>query len=266
MFEHFARRPRFHDLAEIHHQHTVAQKPDHGKVVRDEQVAHAGVLLQPLQQLENDDLHGNVQRRGRLVEHQEIGLDRHGAGDADAGALAARELMRKARQQLQRQAALARHRLDPRFERGAAQFAQSPQRIGNGGESGETRIDAFAGVLEHHLDAGAVAIAREYARRLERQFAGAELDAAVADVDQPGQRPHQSRLAAAGLADQSDRLALGDGETDVIDGMDFGDVLRPAGQAALKARPRAETAGGRKQLGDFGNVEQRGHAALTAGG
>ncbi len=116
--------------------------------------------------LKNDDLHRDVERRGRLVEHQKVGLDGNGAGDADAGALAAGKLVRKARQQLQRQAALARHGLDALGERLAAQFAQPAQRIGDGGESGEARIDAFAGVLKHHLDAGAVAIAGEHARRL----------------------------------------------------------------------------------------------------
>ena len=100
-------------------------QPHHGQIVRDEQIAHAEFFLQPLQQLKNDHLNRDVERRRRLVEHQKVGLDGDGAGDADAGALAARKLMRKAVQQLQRQSALARHRFDSFSERLAAQFAQA---------------------------------------------------------------------------------------------------------------------------------------------
>ncbi len=49
MFEHFAGRTGFHDLAEIHHQHAVAQQPHHRQIVRHEEVAHTEVFLQPLQ-------------------------------------------------------------------------------------------------------------------------------------------------------------------------------------------------------------------------
>ena len=95
MREHFRGRAGLDDLAEIHHQHPVAQQPHHGQIVRDEQIAHAELVLEPLQELQDDDLHGNVERRGRLVEHQKVGLDRDGAGNADAGALAAGKLMRE---------------------------------------------------------------------------------------------------------------------------------------------------------------------------
>jgi len=36
MFEDFGGGAGFDDLAEIHHQHAVAEKPHHGKIVRDE--------------------------------------------------------------------------------------------------------------------------------------------------------------------------------------------------------------------------------------
>ena len=101
----------------------------------DKQIAHAEFSLQPLQELKDDHLNGNVERSGRLVKHQKVGLDRDGARDADAGALAAGKLMRKARQQRRRQSALAGHRFDAFSQRPAAQFAQAPQRIGDGGKA-----------------------------------------------------------------------------------------------------------------------------------
>ena len=90
MLEYLGGRPGFDDFAEIHHQHAIANQPHHGKVVGNEQIAHAEFLLQPLQELKNDHLNRNVERRRRLIEHQQIRLDGDSAGDADAGALAAR--------------------------------------------------------------------------------------------------------------------------------------------------------------------------------
>ena len=160
---------------------------------------------------------------------------------------------------------MRRHGLDALGQRLAAHLAQAPQRIGDGVEGGEARIDAFAGILEHHLNARAVAIAGENARRLQRQFAGAEFYAAVADVDQARQRPHQGRLAAAGLADKADRLALVDGEADVVDGVHLREFLRAAGETPLEARQRSRSAADREQFRYVGDVKQDGHAALSVG-
>ena len=74
-------------------------------------------LLEVLQQIEHHRLHRNVERRGRLVEDDEIGLERDGARDADARLLAAGELMRKAVEQFDRQADLARQLLAARADR-----------------------------------------------------------------------------------------------------------------------------------------------------
>ncbi len=160
---------------------------------------------------------------------------------------------------------MARHLAHPLRERLAADFAQPAQRIGDGVERGEARVDAFAGVLEHHLNAGAVGIAGEDARRLARQLAGAELDLAVAHVDQPGERAHQGRLAASGLADKADGFALVDGKAHIVDGVHLGQIFGAAGKPPLEPRPRPLPAADGEQLGDFGNIEKRGHAALILG-
>ena len=41
MVEHVLGRTRFDDLAEVHHQHPVAQQPHDAEVMRHEQIAHA---------------------------------------------------------------------------------------------------------------------------------------------------------------------------------------------------------------------------------
>ena len=59
------------------------------EVVADEDIAHAVVALQLGQQREHLLLDRDVERRGRLVEHQHLRPQHHRAGDRDALALAA---------------------------------------------------------------------------------------------------------------------------------------------------------------------------------
>ena len=51
------------------------------------------LFLELAQQVDDLRLHRHVERRGRLVEHHEAGLQDHGPGDRDALALAAGELV-----------------------------------------------------------------------------------------------------------------------------------------------------------------------------
>ena len=66
----------------------------HSEVVADEQVGNAEPVLQVAHQIEDLRLHGYVERAGRLVADDEIGIRRQRAGDADALTLAAGEFMR----------------------------------------------------------------------------------------------------------------------------------------------------------------------------
>ncbi len=226
------------------------------------------LALEPLQELKDDHLHRHVKRGGRLVEHQQVRLDGNGAGNADAGALTARELMREARQQFERQAALACHLLHALRQLLAAKLAQPAQRIGNGRKRGKARVDAVAGILKHHLDAGAIAVAGEYPRGFQRQIAVAEHDAAAAGIDQARQCANERRLAAAGFADQPHRFALTDAKADIVDGVHFRYRLDAAGQTPLQPRKASWAAADREQfeqLGDFKQFSRVSHAALSAG-
>ena len=66
------------------------------KIVGDEQVGEAELLLQVLQQVDHLRLDRHVERRHRLVADDQLGLDGERAGDADALALAAGEFVREA--------------------------------------------------------------------------------------------------------------------------------------------------------------------------
>ena len=81
------------------------------QVVADEQVAEAALALEPAQEVDDLRLHREVERRGRLVEQDELRLERDGAGDRDALALAAGEFVREARGDGVGQAGVAQRRL-----------------------------------------------------------------------------------------------------------------------------------------------------------
>ena len=67
-------RPFLEHLARVHHDHPVAGFRDHAKIVGDQDDRHPELLLQPVQQLEDLRLDGHVQRGGRLIRDQELGV------------------------------------------------------------------------------------------------------------------------------------------------------------------------------------------------
>ena len=82
------------DLALQHHADPVGDAPDDAEVVGDEQDRHAEPRLQLLQQHQDLRLHGDVERCGRLVGDQQVGLVGERHRDHHALALAARKLVR----------------------------------------------------------------------------------------------------------------------------------------------------------------------------
>ena len=84
------------DLAEVHHRDLVADVAHDGQVVRDEHVREAELVLQVLEQVDHAGLDRHVERGHWLVEHEQVGVEREGARDADALALPAGELVRVA--------------------------------------------------------------------------------------------------------------------------------------------------------------------------
>jgi len=67
-----------------------------GQIVRDEQARDVEVRLNFLQQVDDLSLHGHIERRHRLVAHQDFRIQCERAGDADALALTAGKFMRVA--------------------------------------------------------------------------------------------------------------------------------------------------------------------------
>ena len=111
-------------------------------------------LLQVREQVEDLGLDRHVERADRLVEHEQLGLERQRAGDADSLPLAARELVRvtascaraprptRSKQLRDPRRAASRRR----FPTIAAARPRSSRAVMRG-------IERRVRVLEHHLDA-----------------------------------------------------------------------------------------------------------------
>ncbi len=83
-------------LAEVHHGDPIADVLDDGQVVGDEQQRQTVAGLEILEQVEHLGLHADVERRHRLVADHQARIEDERAGDGDALALSAGELVRPA--------------------------------------------------------------------------------------------------------------------------------------------------------------------------
>ncbi len=82
------------NAAEVHDGDTVGDVAHHRQVVGDKNVSEAKPLLQLHKQIDDLGLDRNVEGGDRLVADHQTGLQGQGAGDADALALPAGELVR----------------------------------------------------------------------------------------------------------------------------------------------------------------------------
>ena len=149
-------RRHLDDLAEIHDGNAMRHVLDNSQIVADEEQREAELPLQILQQVDDLRLDGDVERRDRLVAHDQFGFRGKGPGDADALALAAREFVRPAAQRVARQAHGVHQRRNLRLEFGS-RFgeAEIADRLGQDIADAHARIEAGERILEHHLDAAA---------------------------------------------------------------------------------------------------------------
>ena len=237
-------RRRLDDLAEIHDGDAVGDVLHHGEIVADEDVGEAKALLQLLHQVDDLRLDRHVERRHRLVGHDQARLDGQRAGDGDALALAAGEFVRIAPRMVGPQPyQLEQLRHARRSLLLVADQAMQPQRLAQHGTDSHARIERGVRVLEDDLQAAA---ARAHLVGVERQQVLAlEAHGAFRRLDQPQHQPADGRLAAARLAHDGERLAFFDVEVDTVDG------------AHLGADARKGTALHREVLHQSLNVEQR---------
>ncbi len=200
------------DPAEVHDGDPVAQVPDHGQVVRDQQQRQPQLGAQVLEQVQNRRLHADVERGDRLVGDQQLRLESECAGDGDSLALPAGELARVGVHCLFGEADEPEQLPGVRLDLGRRHDVVHPQQFVQHAADGEPRVERRVRVLEDHLD---LALVR--ARPAARQQLAVEPDVAPVRPLQPGQGPGQRRLARARLAHQRECLAALDREVDAVD-------------------------------------------------
>ncbi len=165
--------------------------------------------LQVAQQLDDLLLHGTVERRGRLVQHDDAGLQRRWRGRwrcAGAGRPRIRADSGCAwpgRGRPPRSASTARLSRS----RGRQRRLVHEQALGDDLADGHARRERAERVLEDQLQfacAAAASPARSSASMSARRRSGC----CPSRRQQPQQRAAERRLAGAGSADDADRLAL----------------------------------------------------------
>ncbi len=246
------RRRQLDELAEVHHGDAVRQVPDDGEVVRDEEVGETHVAAQLCEQVHDLSLNRHVERRDRLVEHDELRIERDGARHADALPLAAGEFVRIAVDPARREPHLREQLRDAALGLGAPCQAVHLERLAHDVEHAKPRIERAVRVLEHDLHRAPEAA---QVRGAGGAHVGAvEDDAARGRLDEPEQRAPDGRLARPRFAYQAERLTAPELEAHVVDS------AHPAAHLAEQAARH------RKMFGEPLDREQRlrAHASSAA--
>src|SRR5689334_16373495 len=88
------RRELLDGTALAHDGDAIAEPRDHRQIVTDQDIGEAALATQPLEQRQDLGLKNRIEGRRRLVEQHEVRLEDERAGNGDALALAAGQLMR----------------------------------------------------------------------------------------------------------------------------------------------------------------------------
>jgi len=205
---------------------------DHGQIVRNEKIGQTQAVFQVFQDVYHLGLDGHIKRGHRLVADHQPGVERQGARDGGALALAAGELVRVARGVGSSQAHHVQKLQHALVARGLVANVPGDQPLGHGLGHGHARIERGERVLEDHLDhlrhlAGKFVVCPQVAPVHEDIAAGWRLQA----NGQPGQRG----LAAARFANQPHGLSVGHGEVHPGHGLHLMDCAEntPAGAVHL---------------------------------
>ena len=215
------------DLAEVHDGDAVRDVLDHAEVVGDKEIGEAQLGLEVLHQVDDLRLNGDVEGRDRLVTDDKVGVEREGAGDDDALALAAGELVGKALAIGGVEADQPEEFGDPILELLAMHEAMDDEGLGDDLADGMARVEGGVGILKDHLHAGAEPAQLVVVER--RQVLAVEEDAAGGRRVELEDGAAGGRFAAAAFADEAEGLAAGNVERDAVDRFD------EAGLAAEKA-------------------------------
>ncbi len=160
----------------------------------------------------------DVEGADRLVADDQLGIERQRAGDADALALPARELVRVALGVLDAETDRLEQLEDPPLLLVLGADAVDAQRLADDVPDAHARVERGIRVLEDDLHVAAQAL--HLGARGAHDVDALEGDLAGGRLDQAQHAAPGGRLAAPALADEPQRLALVDVEGDAVDRVD----------------------------------------------
>ena len=150
--EHVRGGAQLDDAPEVHHRDAVAERPGQPDVVGDQEQRQAARAAQAEQQVQHLRAHGDVERRDGLVAHEPGRLGRERAGDRDALALAARQLVRVAvPEALRGREPGVLERTRGAQHAVAARHALHAQRLLHELAHAHARVERLVRILEDHL-------------------------------------------------------------------------------------------------------------------
>ena len=220
--EELARRPLLDQPARVEHAHPLAHAGDDPEVVADEEDRRVELRAQLLDQVEHLRLDRGVEPRGRLVQHEQVGIRRERHGEHDPLLLAARELMRVAAHHPIRCRDLhRREHLDGGGERLVSAHALVEAiHLRDLLADLDRRVEGRPRILVDHRHPVAAPLPKRRAGRREHVLVP-EHDPARLHLGVVGQVAHERhrhrRLAAARLAHEAVGLAGADRERDVVE-------------------------------------------------
>ena len=220
--QHLFRGAELHQIAAVHHRHLVGNVGDHPHVMSHQHAADLALFAQVADELEDLILDGDVQRRGRLIGDDELGIPGEGDGDHHPLAHATGELVRILLDAHVR----VRDPHRPHQLEGLGKGRLAGQ-VGVGEDGlhqlllhGEQRIEGGHGILEDETDARAT-----NGPHLVLALAGDELavevDVTTGDATGRAQQIDDGvadgGFASAGLTDDADDLALFNRKREILD-------------------------------------------------
>ena len=235
-----------HDLPQIHNGYAMAEVADDREVVGDEQIGQPQFPLQLLQQVDDLRPDRHVERAHRLVGDDHRGVQRERPRQPHPLALPAGQLVRVPPGVHRRQPDHLEQLADPLAALIAGADVVDAERLGDARPGPPLRVERRRRVLEDHLELGPL---RPVPAVLRVQRPPAEQDRPGRRADEPDDGAPERGLAAAGLADQPERLGRREPEGDAVHRVHVPD--RPAEHRAPRDR---------EVHPQIAHVEQRGPA------
>src|SRR6266540_2229873 len=209
------------DLAEVHDGDAIGHVSHDGEIVGDEEVSQTEVALQRFQQVDDLGADRDVEGRDRLVEDDQLWVERERAREADPLPLSAGELVRETVRMLRAQADDAQELRYALLELGPAHELVDAQRLPDDLANRHARVERRVGILEDDLHLSPNVTHAPAAQAGD--VLSVEHDPARGRNDEPDDRAAESRLAAPGLADEPHGLAGRDAQIDAVDRMHLPD-------------------------------------------